>query len=189
MIARPRSGAHLSLLGFPLSPCVLDAPHLSVRGKTRLSLDRPGRECDSQVVRRILAFALALVLIVGVAVPAAQAGGRTATNVALGLASFAVFNQLFSPLAFARPVFVAPVVYAAPVYVAQPIYYQRAYVAPPAVVQAPPTYPTVVQYAHGRYELRGDGIQMPYQWVWIPNPPPSPPPPAAAPAPPSAPSR
>jgi hypothetical protein len=31
--------------------------------------------------------------------------------------------------------------------------------------------------------LRGDGIQTPYQWVWILNPPPPPPPPAAAPAP------
>jgi hypothetical protein len=49
---------------------------------------------------------------------------------------------------------------------------------------------TVVQYSHGRYELRGDGIATPYRWVWIPNPPPPPPvapPPAAEPpaAPPS----
>ena len=133
---------------------------------------------------------LALLLVAGMAVPAAHAGGGTATNVALGLASFAVFNQLFWPLAYSRPVYVyvAPPVYAAPVYVERPIYYQQVYVPPPAVAQTPP-YPTVVQYPHGRYELRGDGIQMPYQWVWIPNPPLPPPPPAAAPAPPSAPSR
>jgi len=137
-------------------------------------------------VRRIVAFALALVLVVGLTAPAAYAGGGTATNVALGLASFAVFNQLFGGFAFARPVYVTPV-YAAPaypVYVERPVYYQQVYVPPPA---APPTYQTVVQYPHGRYELRGDGIQTPYQWVWIPNPPP--PPPATAPAPPSAPSR
>ncbi len=133
---------------------------------------------------------LALLLFAGMAVPAAHAGGGTATNVALGLASFAVFNQLFWPLAYSRPVYVyvAPPVYAAPVYVERPIYYQQVYVPTPVVAQAPP-YPTVVQYPHGRYELRGDGIQMPYQWVWIPNPPLPPPPPAAAPAPPSAPSR
>ena len=137
-------------------------------------------------MRRIVAFALALVLVVGLTAPAAYAGGGTATNVALGLASFAVFNQLFGGVAFARPVYVTPV-YAAPaypVYVERPVYYQQVYVPPPA---APPTYQTVVQYPHGRYELRGDGIQTPYQWVWIPNPPP--PPPATAPAPPSAPSR
>src|SRR2546428_13029657 len=64
--------------------------------------------------------------------------------------------------------------------------YERVWARPGVGARAPP-YPTVVQYPHGRYELRGDGIQMPYQWVWIPNPPLPPPPPAAAPAPPPAP--
>jgi hypothetical protein len=27
----------------------------------------------------------------------------------------------------------------------------------------------VVHYAHGRHELRGDGVSVPYAWVWIPN--------------------
>jgi hypothetical protein len=27
-----------------------------------------------------------------------------------------------------------------------------------------------VVYPHGRYVLRGDGVGMPYAWVWIPNP-------------------
>src|SRR3989441_13217312 len=49
--------------------------------------------------------------------------------------------------------------------------------------------PSVVEYPHGRYELRGDGVTAPYTWVWIPNPPPPPPPPAppagAPPAPPA----
>ena len=71
------------------------------------------------------------------------------------------------------PVYAVP---AYPVYVERPVYYQH-------------VYPTVIYYAHGRYELRGDGIQTPYQWVWIPNPPPPPPPPAAPPAPPSSPTR
>jgi len=131
----------------------------------------------------MVAFALVLILVVGLTAPAAYAGGGVATNIALGLASFAVFNQLFWPFAYARPVYAAPV-YAAPaypVYVERPVYYQQVY-APPAYTP-PPTYPTVVQYAHGRYELRGDGIQTPYQWVWIPNPPPPPPPPGAPPSP------
>ena len=35
--------------------------------------------------------------------------------------------------------------------------------------------PSVIPYPNGRYELRGDGLTSPYQWVWIPNPPPGPP--------------
>ena len=156
-----------------------DASRSGSWDRTAGALDRRGRECKREVVRRIIAFALALVLFVGLTASAAYAG--TATNVALGLASFAVFNQLFGGFAYARPVYVTPV-YAAPVYpvyVERPIYYQQVYVPPPA----PATYPTVVQYSHGRYELRGDGFQTPYQWVWIPNPPPPPPLPAAPPAP------
>jgi hypothetical protein len=41
--------------------------------------------------------------------------------------------------------------------------------------------PSVVEYPNGRFELRGDGMTSPYNWVWIPNPPP--PPPVAAPGP------
>jgi hypothetical protein len=58
------------------------------------------------------------------------------------------------------------------------------YYSPPpsgTVSVAPAPSDSVVQYAHGRYELRGDGVSTPYRWVWIPNPPP--PPPAAPPAP------
>ena len=51
------------------------------------------------------------------------------------------------------------------------------------VLLAAPTV-TVVQYPHGRYELRGDGVRVPYHWAWIPiqyyayaaaPPPPAPP--------------
>lgn len=126
-------------------------------------------------MRRLIALVLVTALTVGLAAPAAYAGGNTAQNVALGLASFAVFNQLVGPLLHPRPV------HATPVYVSQPVY------APPqqvVVVQPPPPpTPTVVYYPHGRYELRQNGYQ--YYWVWIPNPPP--PPPAAVPAPPPAP--
>ena len=51
-----------------------------------------------------------------------------------------------------------------------PVYGRQVYAAPT------PARPTVVQYAHGRYELRGDGIATAYQWLWIPNPTIPPPP-------------
>lgn len=144
-------------------------------------------------MRRLVALLVVVTLVIAVAVPPAHAGGRTATNIALGLASFAVFNQLVGGFLHARPVYAYPayapysVVVERPYYVERPVYYAApayAYPSPIVVQPAPPTYPTVVQYPHGRYELRGDGIQTPYQWVWIPNPPP-PPAPAAPPAPPS----
>ncbi len=43
----------------------------------------------------------------------------------------------------------------------------------PAPTQPPP--PNVVEFPSGRYELRGDGMTVPYTWVWIPNPPSAPP--------------
>jgi hypothetical protein len=81
------------------------------------------------------------------------------------------------PAAYSAP----PPAYSAPppAYSAPPVYGRQAYAAPA------PAQPTVIQYPHGRYELRGDGIATAYQWVWIPNPPIAPPPPGA-PAPPAA---
>ncbi|HET7875350.1 MAG TPA: hypothetical protein VFN71_07470 [Methylomirabilota bacterium] len=142
-------------------------------------------------MRRLVALLVVVSLVLVMAVPAAHAGGRTATNVALGLASFAVFNQLVGGFFYPRPVYAYPAYYAPysvvverPYYVERPVYYAApAYAYPSQAVgvqPAPQAYPTVVQYPHGRYELRGDGVQTPYQWVWIPNPPP---PPAAPPAP------
>ena len=127
-----------------------------------------------RLIALVLVMALVTTLLAMVAAPAAHAGA--ATNVALGLASFAVFNQLAGGLFYPRPVYAypAPVYYSAPAYyVERPVYYTA-----PAPTYAPPTYSRTVQYPHGRYELRGDGIYTAYQWVWIPNPPPPPPPPA-----------
>jgi hypothetical protein len=77
-----------------------------------------------------------------------------------------------------------PTYYAPPAYYPPPVYYgPPAAYAPPAnasvtVAPAPPM-PTVIEHPHGRYELRGDGVNTPYTWVWIPNPPPPPAPPAS----------
>ena len=62
-----------------------------------------------------------------------------------------------------------------------------AYAAPPpmgdvSVTPSPTPMQTVVEYPHGKYVLRGDGVTTPYQWVWIPNPP-APPPAPGTPAP------
>lgn len=148
-------------------------------------------------MRRLIAGFVAVALLVAVTVPA-HAGSRS-TDIALGLAAFAVFNQVVGPMlkprhaeasyrrevvhhqtvvtspavVYASPV---PVVYAtpAPVVVSAP---------PPVVVAAPPSQPTVIQYPHGRYELRLQGYQ--YVWVWIPAvpPPPAGPPPELSPPP------
>ena len=68
----------------------------------------------------------------------------------------------------------APPPYSTPVYGAFPDY------APPvntvSLAPPPPPMPSVVEYPNGRFELRGDGMTSPYNWVWIPNPPPPPPP-------------
>src|ERR1700730_1127586 len=61
-----------------------------------------------------------------------------------------------------------------------PYGYPYAY-PPPVVVEPQP--PVVVQepiqrevvYPTGKYELHGDGINYPWQWVWIPAPPAAPP--------------
>jgi hypothetical protein len=133
-------------------------------------------------MRRLVAALVVPALVLTIAVPTAHAG--TGTNVALGLASFAVFNQLFGGF-FARPAYAYPGYYGPPVHYGPPVVVQRPvyYVAPTYPYQPVPAYPRVIQYPHGRHELRGDGVSTPYQWVWIPNPPPPPPAPAAPPAP------
>ena len=89
-----------------------------------------------------------------------------------------------------RPYYYPPPIYYAPAYYPPPAYYGQSptygapvgYASPAATVSVAPAQPTqnVVQFATGRYELRGDGVSMPYRWVWIPNPPTAPP--QAAPA-------
>ena len=76
----------------------------------------------------------------------------------------------------------APSAYSAPAptYSAPPAQVQQTYAAPA------PAQPTVFQYPHGRYELRGDGITTAYQWVWISNPTIAPPPLGTPSAPPAA---
>jgi hypothetical protein len=150
-------------------------------------------------MRRILAVLLVAVFLVASAAPAAHAGGHGPGRGVIGLAAFAIFAPFIivgEVLAHAVPRVVvapAPVYYPpAPVYQAPaPVYY-----APPPAYSAPPAYghqvyagpasaqPRVVQYPHGRYVLRGDGVATAYHWVWIPNPPIPPPPAGPPPAPP-----
>jgi len=90
-----------------------------------------------------------------------------------------------TPLGYGAPLtyYDSPDTYApSPVYVPPPSYYSAPAAYGPSggtitAVPTPPPPPTqnVVEYPHGRYELRGDGLSTPYTWVWIPNPPAPPP--------------
>ena len=78
-------------------------------------------------MRRLIALAVVVAFVVVLAVPVAEAGGA-ATSVALGLASFAVFNSLFvAPFFYPRYVYAAPAYYPAPVVVERPYYVERPY--------------------------------------------------------------
>jgi hypothetical protein len=142
-------------------------------------------------MKKIIAIGLLVVMLAGLAPAPAQAGA--AVSVALGLASFAVFNQLAFGLlaapAWAGAYYGGPYAYGAPYYGG---YYYAGYYPPVAYAPPPVTYyaPPVayaqpaavaapvqnqVVYPQGRYLLRGDGVTTAYQWVWIPNPPPAPP--------------
>lgn len=141
-------------------------------------------------MRRLLALVLVGVLtvtmsIMGLGVPAAEA--CTIECVALGLAAFAVFNQLVGALVVPRVAY-GPAYYPGyyyPGYYYPPVYYgtpQRVYPSSYYATYAPPPSgpgvvnpgPSVVYHAHGRYELRGDGMGTPYTWMWIANAPSSP---------------
>src|SRR5712691_4814537 len=105
------------------------------------------------LMRRLIAPVALAATLIGVTAPPAHAG--QSTDIALGLASFAVFNQVVSPFLNHR----AEAAYPRRQCVFQTAVTQPAVVyEPPAVVYAPPApppaYPTVVQYQHGRYELR-----------------------------------
>lgn len=87
-----------------------------------------------------------------------------------------VFASPYYAYPYSDPVYPDPVDVPAPAYQPQP----QLSLAPPA--QSEPCY------VGGCYRLQGDGMSVPFRWVWIPTvpaPPPAPPtaPPAAAPAP------
>jgi len=126
-------------------------------------------------MKRLLVIGTLGGVLVGLLPMPAAAGA--ATDAALGLGAFAVFNQLAGgfPWHRDRVVIVQPSYYAP---------YPVVYAAPPVVYAAPPVVYTpaapVIQrevvFPHGRYVLQGDGVTVAYRWVWVPNPPPPPPP-------------
>jgi hypothetical protein len=114
-------------------------------------------------------------------------GGRPAHHHFFHHRPFFFGSVFVGPIVPFGVVAAAPVIVYSPpavVYTPPPVVYAPppvAYSSPPPA-PAPPPMPTVIQYPHGRYELRGDGVTTAYTWVWIPNPPPPPPPPATSPA-------
>jgi hypothetical protein len=129
-------------------------------------------------MRRVLAMVVLLVTSIGATAPPAAAG--TATDVALGLAAFAVFSQL-AHAAHRSRVPEHHVVYTHPAPGPARVLWSGKMIT---VIQPgmPTAQPPAVHYPHGRYELHGDGVATPYQWVWIPAVPPPPPPPPPPPA-------
>ena len=131
-------------------------------------------------MRRLVAVVVLGTLLVGTVAAPAYAGGA-AYDAALAFGAFALFTQILLAPFLVRPLYAAP----APV----------AYASPPAVYAsvtptyaAPTTYAApsaprvlvareVVVHPHGRYVLRGDGVTLAYQWVWVPSPPAGAPPP------------
>jgi hypothetical protein len=120
-------------------------------------------------MKKIIAMGALLVTLGDLAPTSAQAGA--AANVALGLASFAVFNQLVGG-------FYAPRVRVAPYYAPNCAGYYSGGYSPPVAYPAPvvtysqapvPSYapraPQVrneVVYPHGKYVLRGDAVTTAY---------------------------
>lgn len=91
-----------------------------------------------------------------------------------GIAALGVASNIWGPRAYAYPAY-PPVVYTpAPVVVAPS----------PTVVAMPQAQVSIQRtscHAGGCYYLQGDGVQVPYQWVWRPSQPMTPPPPPPAP--------
>jgi hypothetical protein len=137
-------------------------------------------------MRRVVVVVLVVTLVLTAAAPPAAACGEC---VALGLVSFAAFTLLAAalapPVVYATPAYYAPGYYpwygypgaygsvASYTVASYPVGYYPAYRATYSYVPAPTpvawTGARVVQYPHGRYELRGDGLTVPYAWVWIPK--------------------
>ena len=123
-------------------------------------------------MRRYIALAaavvLALPLVLGLGSTPARAEGNTVANVALGLAAFSVFHQLFAPVVVApAPVVVPapPVFVPAPVIVRPvPVYRHVPVYRPVPLYQPVPVYPGwhgygkvhAPVYRHGRPD-RGYG--------------------------------
>lgn len=103
-------------------------------------------------MKRLVALVVATVVVLsGLLIPAAPASAGTATDVALGLAAFAVFNQIVAPLARPHVVAPAPVVVVPaprPVVVYRPAPPVVYYPAPHVVVRPAPV---VVVHPHGHH--------------------------------------
>ena len=121
-------------------------------------------------MKKLVAIVALAVTLVGLVAPPAHAHGG---NAALALAAFAAFNILFLPFTLAAAVVAPPVVYSPPAYAYSPPAYGGTYVTASAPAAPPaPRINREVVYPHGRYLLYGDGVNRPFQWVWVPNPPP-----------------
>ena len=91
-----------------------------------------------------------------------------------GIAALGAASYIWGPRAYAYPAY-PPVGYTPTPVVAAP------YPSDEAVPQAQLSIQRSSCYAGGCYYLQGDGVQVPYEWVWMPSQPMTPPPPPPAP--------
>jgi hypothetical protein len=145
------------------------------------------------MLRRIVSFALVAALFLALAAPAFagrahggafHGGGFRGSGFRGGFHGsfhhhhgFHRFGCCFGP-AIVGGVFLGAVL-AAPYY-AYPYPYPYPLYAPPPAYQAPvyaaPSVTREVCYTGGCYHLQGDGVTVPYRWVWEPAVPTAPPP-------------
>jgi hypothetical protein len=116
-------------------------------------------------MKRLAAATLVLVMIATLCAVPGEAGGRGCCwggwwwpgafvgGLALGAAVAATY-----PPYYAYP---PPAYYSAPSVIYAPA--QPYTTAPPA----PPAVQREVVYPHGKYVLYGDGVNQPWQWVWV----------------------
>ena len=107
-------------------------------------------------------------------------GGWWWPGAIIGGLAFGVVAAVTAPIWMlsAATAYSPPVEYAPPAAYAALLAYSTTYAPAPnyACAQASAVQREVV-YPNGRYLLYGDGVQQPWQWVWVPSALPPPPPP------------
>ena len=153
--------------------------------------------------RRCCSTLLGAAVILLVVLPDTSAAQRVQQRRQVGTSGHSVHSghphhgRVPQSVIFYPPFFTTSTLYTPPTvyYAPPPVYYYPpaqayapapAYMPPPAPV-APPAVSQDVQpiqrevvFSSGRWVLQGDGVAVPYKWVWIPSPPTAPP--GAAPA-------
>jgi hypothetical protein len=178
----------------------LEADRLTLGYSLASEKDRVGATLDAsmhgggRMLRRVMGFALitmsSLVLAapVSAGAPGGMSGGGSRSGGFHGGGfhhhhAFHRFGCCSRPgvagsVPFGAPASAQYYAYPNPVYAAPPAYGPSpAHQAPPPAAHVPPVASPVFCHVGGCFHLQGDGVSVPYQWVWVPSAPAMPPPP------------